>query len=154
MILYQAKSISQDQKAMTTPAITALLDAHPALLQSRELSFDEKVGYLTACITHPPYHPAIDNGHSAAINARLIRTAMTERQSKQLKTLAAKQISTQTKRQAKPARNIAAEIMHEKEAIIKAARKVASDSRDFITVENLQLHITRLQALERKTQTQ
>ena len=136
---------------MTTPAITALLDSHAELIESRALSFDQKVGYLTA-----KYERAISVSDAELDTAiysliPMIHAALQERQSARLKALAAKAPEPVKvgRAIAIPPRNNQPEIDRERQSMQLWASRL-SDPMYVNALENLQLHLTRLMALERK----
>ena len=140
---------------MTTPAIATLLESHAALLASRELSFDEKVGYLTAALLTPTQQqPTTWNCIAISGHAAQIRTALIERQNAQLKALAAQAPKpAPDKERARghvPApldsQQLTSEIQRERESIALISENLNQPN----ALENLQLHINRLRALERK----
>jgi len=142
-----------------TPAIQSLLDQYAALLLSPELTFDEKVGYFTGLsIYSPNHHGMLDPNAPLRTRADAIRNGMIELQTQRARAMTEKQQAAwaqetqaqkekQTARKERPARDYAQEIETEREAIARISQRLQSDPQ---ALENLQLHLTRLQVLERK----
>lgn len=147
---------------MTTPAITALLNEYREILRSRELTFDEKVGYLTAIIPESTERAIALLHTTLAQRAALIRAAMIKDQNQRMRELISAQAANEAARRAAPAkpaappRDLTREIQTEKDKLAKAAQRLsATDQQASPGVyarmfENLQLHINRLNSLERK----
>lgn len=137
--------------------IKTFLDSHAALLASRDLSFDQKVGYLVAlALSSVGAETQIGDGTLLQITTNSIRNAMTERQSAELKARAAAMpppLVLTPPPAPKPKRDIEKKIQAERNKVAAAVSRLTNAIGDEIrarALENLQLHTRRLQALERK----
>lgn len=164
---------------MITPAITALLDQHRAIVESRELSFDEKVGYLAAhfsiaqrgpnveierCVSAHLVSGALVDSYGRTFNTNYllaIRQALTADQSRRLSEAAQRAAAREAQQKAER------EAQHSIKAITDRQQQTRTDAsterkaihnivngnldlNDPIVMQNLQLHINRLANLEKR----